>query len=1374
MKKITSLLSSVTLFSCIGFSAFGDDLDIYLGSVSNSQTFKPNVLFIIDSSGSMAYTDDTDTTRISRVRTALKESLTKATNINAGLMRFSNGGGPVIYPVKDLDLPVNPEILATTGSGADDGVEINENVNLTSSVLTLSDGTNDVVTGFHFTNIRVPRGATVTSATLRLTSNGADAIATSLIISAEASGDATSFSTDSENISARPRTSSVVNWSVDNAFPAEDQLVSTPDLSAVIQDVVDRSDWCGGNDINIIVQGSSSNGLSNREVKSFEASANAPQLSITYDDSDATGCIGSRDVYQVERQSDNYEENTSGYRDIGDHLSFTSNANNYTAVRFDDVNIPQGAQIEEAYLEFTASFSRTYSASMRIRGINRNDATTNWGNSASRHTIRDTPKTSASVTWNMPAFYAEGVYRSPDISSIVSAIVNRSGWSPGNKMGFVMDDFEGQRFAYTRRGSQSKAARLVVKYGGNAIPGESMTVRELLKNKVDEFHVVGGTPIVATLLEATNYYGGRAVDYGLIRGEIINNGFQNDRKHHRVSHRSSYVGEDSVLPSGCSVDNLSSENCEEEYIPAGATYISPVSDLQCQVNNHIVLLSDGEANLNDSVAKIQTLIDEDCAANYAEGGSYAAGELCGVDLVANLNDTDNSAIGAKVTTHTIGLETNDDATKFLRALATNGGGGYFSASSSDDLLKAFDTIFSVAKEVNTTFVTPGVAVNQLNRLTHRDELYYALFKPTDSAYWPGNLKRYRLSGQKVVDVADKNAISNGFFDKDAKSYWSAAKDGDDVTLGGAASKLGSGRKLYFIDDTTESVSASIFTEANKIHEDNANITNNDLGIPSGDSESNTRAAYLKWLRGVDVKDIDKDNSTSDYRPQMGDPIHSQPIVVDYVTETSSSSVIFVATNQGMIHSINTSDGTENFAIMPKSLLSNVEQFYNDNATLNHVYGVDGDLVLRDTGTKKYLYVGMRRGGTNYYAFDITNKSTPTLKFIIKGGSGDFAKLGQTWSRPVITKIKIGGSVKDVMIFGGGYSEGNDDRVIRSADSIGNALFIVDADSGSLLWSAGATDAADLELTDMKYSIPAGISVIDRDNDGFADHMYAADMGGQVFRFDIYNGKDKANLVKGKLLADFGGTTADANRRFYYAPDVTEIALAGELYYGVAIGSGWRASPLDTAVEDKFYMFKDNGVFSIDEDGEYTFFENKITESDLFDATSHVLTSDVEADRNLATSEFANKKGWFLDLAGSGEKVLASPLIVDYKVLFTTYVPAVNNESVCAPPEGNSRAYLVNLFNANAVTDVNNDGEVDENDRSVELKQPGIAPDPGIIIQDDPIVCIGTECGSAVITEDEDGNVEACTSAFGCLSENIFGQYERVQRGSWRSETERDN
>ncbi|MEC7691108.1 MAG: PilC/PilY family type IV pilus protein, partial [Pseudomonadota bacterium] len=960
------------------------------------------------------------------------------------------------------------------------------------------------------------------------------------------------------------------------------------------------------------------------------------------------------------------------------------------------------------------------------------------------------------ITWNMPTFYRKWQHVSPDISSVVQEVVNRGGWSAGNDLMLILSDFYGDRGAYSVNGSASRAPQLYIQFNGNATPGVSSTVREHLIGKVDELKASGYTPIVDTLYEATRYYGGLSVDYGLTRG---NNNVSGDvRKSTRVSHRNSYSGSDPVRPYGCSDDNLSDADCINEYIPSGATYISPVTDLQCQTNNHIVLLSDGEANSNHSVSKIQSMLGKSCTGS--------GGEKCGLDLVKNISKTETSVIDRRVITHTIGFAANSNANNFLNQIALQSGGGFYQVDNSDDLLTAFQTILRSVKDVNATFVSPGVAVNQMNRLTHKDELYFALFKPSEGTIWPGNVKKYKISGDTILDKNGAGAVDSvtGFFSDSSHSYWSTLADGNDVREGGTASQMNINRNVYFFDSP-----GSIASSLNAVHENNALITTADLAITTSSNPVTLRSELLKWSRGVDVKDSDGDGDSSDVRLQMGDPIHSQPVIVNYGTNDSA---IFVATNQGFLHSFDAATGKENFAIIPKELMANLHDFYQNASSYTHIYGLDGDMVLRTVGSKTYLYLGMRRGGSNYYVFDVTSKTSPKLVFAIRGGTTGLEKMGQTWSRPTITKVKMGSTEKNVMIVGGGYADGHDTKLTRDPDGIGNAVYMFDADTGALLWHASNSDA-NLNIAEMQYSIPSRISVIDRDNDGYADHMYVSDMGGQLFRMDIYNGKTGSDFVKGARIADLGGATNTDNRRFYYGADVSEIALGDELFYGVAIGSGWRASPLDVDVDDRFYFIKDKGVFEHDSNGEYVF-NTGVTESTLYDATNSLLSSSDANTQSVAATQLAGKDGWFIKLTTGGEKVLSSPLIIDYKIFFTTYVPAASSESDCAPPTGNSRAYLVDMLTGNAVDDLNNDGDIDEKDRYAELKQTGIAPETKILIEEivEPVVCLGTECVSAVISVDQDGNEEQCTSAFACLAQNIFGRFERVQQNSWTTEKER--
>ena len=1357
MNKLFHAVISMGLTAAISFCALADDIEIYLGTGSETTTFNPNVLFIMDTSGSMTGKDGTEESRLLRVQNALKAALRSATNINAGLMRFSDYGGPILYPVRPIDSPVVPEIITSVSHSSDDAFEVLGSVNTTSARIKLVEGLASLRTGLRFDDLNIPRGATITSAKIRFSSDGYNAVAASMSLHGIASGNVAQFS-NSSSLSSLALTTAQVDWNTDNDWPVTSERVVSEDISPIIQEVVNRADWCGGNALGIVVDGSSASTGANRYIKSYdEGTGLSPELVVTYDQASATGCVAGEMFYQVDNNNNNAEEQPDGYLNTGSELTFNASSNNYVGMRFANLTIPPGAVVTEAYLILTAYQNRYGSADMQIRMIN--EANPDRFRRRDRYVLRDAAKTSGIGWTGLPNWYKDETYQTPNLAAQVQQIVNRADWQSGNAVMFVLSDFTGNRGAYSYNGKPSGAPQLVVRFQGAAIPETVATVRDHLLNKVDELSANGYTPIVDTLLEAVSYYGGLDVLYGLERGA---SGVSSSvRRATRVSHRASYVGGDPIRAIGCTDDDLNNSACETEYIPDGATYISPVNDLQCQTNNHIVLLSDGEANNNHSADEIAALLGRTCT-------SASSGELCGLDLIKNVSKASESVIGPRILTHTIGFAANATANNFLNQLALQGGGSFYTASDSAQLLTAFESILRSVKDVNATFVSPGVAVNQLNRLTHRDELYFALFKPSEGTAWPGNLKKYKIVGNSIVDSNSLSAVDDatGYFKETAHSYWSAAADGADVRAGGAASNLTLSRNMYMFD-----APGVIVTAANRIHESNTAITTTDLAIDGQPAPTDLRSVLLKWLRGVDVQDADDDGDNTDIRLQMGDPIHSQPVIVNY---SDTDSAILVATNQGFLHSFDPETGSENFAVAPKKLLSNVHAFYLNNSSFNHIYGLDGDMVLRKTSDRIYLYVGMRRGGRDYYAFDITNKTSPQLKFKIEGGQGAFSKLGQTWSKPVPARVNLAGSVRDVLIFAGGYDEQQDYRLVRGADSMGNAVFMVDANTGELLWSASNSDA-DLLLPDMNYSIPARVAVIDRDDDGLADHLYVADTGGQLFRLDITQGNTVGDLVRGGLLAQIAGDDNEVeNRRFFYAPDVSEVSMNSEHYYAVAIGSGYRAHPLNTDIKDYMLMIKDTGVFTQDESGNWSLPAAPVTLADLYDATLHTLTSSDSDAREIASSLLASKQGWLISLGTGGEKVLASPLILNYRVLFTTYLPAAISESECAPPSGNSRAYLVDLIDANAITDLNRDNSLNHSDRYTDLAQSGIAPETKILIEDalHPVVCLGTECGSAVIEIDESGEEQACTTGLDCLAQNILGRLKRVQEASWETQTER--
>jgi len=408
-------------------------------------------------------------------------------------------------------------------------------------------------------------------------------------------------------------------------------------------------------------------------------------------------------------------------------------------------------------------------------------------------------------------------------------------------------------------------------------------------------------------------------------------------------------------------------------------------------------------------------------------------------------------------------------------------------------------------------------------------------------------------------------------------------------------------------------------------------------------------------------------------------------------------LLFFATNDGMLHALDLADGTEKWAFIPPEFLEDQELLYANGNTANKHYGIDGDLrVLTigdndnviESGEKVFLYFGMGRGGDFYYALDVTEPYKPVLMWTAK--SGGLPKLGESWSTPVPTRIDIQNATyhpdnagKYVLVIGGGY-EGDQDYETYSKDSLGNALYIVDAYSGALLWSASNSGASQNFATtgrSMDYSIPSRIRVVDFDGNGFADRFYAGDMGGQVWRFDLTNGNPASSLVAGGVIAQLGAApaatpTADMLRRFYYAPDVATVNTRTENFVHIGIGSGHRGHPLNMTNHDRFFALRD-GALPMNQAA--------------FNALTPITDANLQPITSANTTMSTGMKGWYLDLnvgtGWKGEKVLAEARTFNNQVIFSTFRPGQDVVKSCTPQLGTNRIYQLNIFNGAPVTNL---------------------------------------------------------------------------------------
>ena len=180
-----------------------------------------------------------------------------------------------------------------------------------------------------------------------------------------------------------------------------------------------------------------------------------------------------------------------------------------------------------------------------------------------------------------------------------------------------------------------------------------------------------------------------------------------------------------------------------------------------------------------------------------------------------------------------------------------------------------------------------------------------------------------------------------------------------------------------------------------------------------------------------------------------------------------------------------------------------------------------------------LVIGMRRGGSNYYALDVTNPDSPRFMWQINGGTGQFDKMAQSWSRPSLITVKDGAGEKKVLVFGGGYDDTIDDRHVATPSN-GNAIYFVDTDGDFI---------RELTHQDMDYGIPSDLRVIDSDNDGLADRIYVGDLGGQVWRLD-FDDVSQASDFDLEPLLDVSG---NGYQPFFYPPSVS-LQLGSCLLY----------------------------------------------------------------------------------------------------------------------------------------------------------------------------------------------------------------------------------
>ena len=441
-------------------------------------------------------------------------------------------------------------------------------------------------------------------------------------------------------------------------------------------------------------------------------------------------------------------------------------------------------------------------------------------------------------------------------------------------------------------------------------------------------------------------------------------------------------------------------------------------------------------------------------------------------------------------------ENGSDADKIddLYHAAVNGRGQFLSAGNPDELVAALQAIIDKVKD--TTGSGASVSINA-QELQEGTLLFQALYV---TGSWHGDLVAKNLD-QVTGKVADTKWSAAGQL---ATRNWA---DRIILTYSGSA-----GRRFRH-----ESGLTSQLTLAQK--QALLSTTNTTL---TPDEEIQL-AKLVAYLRGDNTYAL----LGSAFRPRggpLGDLVHSTPL--------HYNGVVFVGSNDGMLHAFDDGSVTEEdggkelFAYVPSLVIPNL-RFLAEHS-YNHKYYVDGDVyaaTVDDGGTPKTLLVGaLGRGGKGLYCLDITDVA-PTSESAAASAiplweypdadspaAGDFTgatpgsdpDLGYTYSKSALVNSQVG----PVVILGNGYDSANGRAV----------LYVIDALTGNLVRKIDTGVGSSTECNGL--STP---TLIDPDLDGLVDYVYAGDLLGNMWKFDLTATTTTDWKVAYNTAADYSGS-----------------------------------------------------------------------------------------------------------------------------------------------------------------------------------------------------------------------------------------------------------
>ena len=430
---------------------------------------------------------------------------------------------------------------------------------------------------------------------------------------------------------------------------------------------------------------------------------------------------------------------------------------------------------------------------------------------------------------------------------------------------------------------------------------------------------------------------------------------------------------------------------------------------------------------------------------------------------------------------------------------------------------------------------------------------------------------------------------------------------------------------------------------------------------------------------------------------MGDIVNSEPAVAsggnfgyrilegdrgnEYAsflsTKKSQGDLVYVGANDGMLHAFNgaqeTSDGggEEEFAYLPDAVFDELAEL--SKTDYEHQFYVDGQIDVGDaywmrtsaTGTSEQwgeaLVASTGRGpGKTVFALDVTRAGDPPNAVLWEASAADTASEGRLTGTQADHLGNVLGNVDIVQlgdgnfaaVFGNGYNSANHTAalfVVPLDDSL--TPMMIDTDQGS------SSDPNGL----------SGVQTVDTEGDGEVDWIYAGDLHGNMWRFEV--GDETRSDWKAQLLFQAKEDGSGDSQPITAAPRVTPHS-SSDAEMNVIFGTGkffeeGDASPGSDPQMQSLYAIQDDGTVKTDNLIDPVVSGRSKLQEQIID------TQDLEATpplRDITNKDLGGKDGWYLDLAfkgdsgnAKGERVTDPAAIVGNRVFFVTQIP---DDKIC--------------------------------------------------------------------------------------------------------------